>query len=332
MYRLKQVPEDFIVREVKKLDIKGGRFAYIKVKKKLRNTLNVAKEISRQLSLKEKQVGFAGSKDKHAITEQYFSVEGVNEERINNLNIENVSFEFVGYGKNPISLGDLEGNEFEIVIRNLDSNFINVKEIDFVANYFDEQRFSLHNADIGKHLIKKEFDKVMDLIDDSRANNHLKKHPKDYIGALKKLSPRLLKMYVHAYQSYLWNETLAEYLRSYDGKEVAYSLGKFVFVSERLDLKVPLIGFDTELKDEKIKGIIRVLMKKEEISFDNFVIKQIPDLSREGELRSAFVDVKEFKLFNVEEDELNPGKKKVKVSFVLGKGSYATIVIRKLFC
>jgi tRNA pseudouridine13 synthase len=330
MYILKQIPEDFIVREVRRLKLDSGRFAYILVKKKLRNTLDVAKEIAKQLNLREKQIGFAGSKDKHAITEQYFSIEGIKEERIAKLNIENVALDFVGYGKNPISLGDLEGNEFEIVIRDL--NYVNIKEINFVANYFDEQRFSLHNSAIGKHLIKKEFHDAMKLIDDFRAKEHLGKHPNDYIGALKKLSPRLVLMYVHAYQSYLWNETLAEYLRSFNGKEVAYSLGKFVFVDEKFDLEVPLIGFDTSFSDSKIEKIVLFIMEKEGIDFSDFVIKQIPELSREGELRNVFVDVKDFKLGSVEDDDLNVGKKKVKVSFTLRKGSYATIVLRKLFC
>jgi tRNA pseudouridine13 synthase len=329
MYKLKQIPEDFIVKEIKRLDLSSGRFAYVKVRKKLRNTLDVVREISKQLGIKDKKVGFAGSKDKHAITEQYFSIEGIKEDKIKLLDIENVWIEFIGYGKNPISLGNLEGNEFEIVVRNLDS--VNVKEISFVANYFDEQRFSVNNAGIGKHLIKKEFSDACKLIDDFRMKRYLEEHTKDYIGALKKIPSRLLRMYVNAYQSYLWNETLAKYLDTFKSVEVDYSLGKFVFVSEKLDLKVPLIGFDTEFNDDKIKEIVNSLMEKEGISFDDFVIKQIPELSREGELRNAFIDLKEFKFGYVEEDDLNIGKKKVKVSFILGKGSYATMVVRKLF-
>ncbi len=329
MYILKQIPEDFIVREVKKLNLSPGRFAYIKVKKKLRNTLDVAKEISKQLGIKEKQIGFAGSKDKHAITEQHFSVEGVKEERINNLKIENVSLEFVGYGKTPLSLGDLEGNRFEIVVRDLDD--VKIKEVNFVENYFDEQRFSSHNSAIGKHLIKKEFYDTLKLIDDFRIKEHLEKHPKDYIGAIKKLPSRLVLMYVHAYQSYLWNETLADYLHQFIHKEVTYSLGKFVFNEKKTSLAIPLIGFDTEFDDDKIENIVVEILEKEGINFSDFVIKQIPELSREGELRNAFVDVKNFKLGSLEEDDLNIGKKKVRVSFTLGKGSYATMVIRKLF-
>ena len=141
----------------------------------------------------------------------------------------------------------------------------------------------------------------------------------------------MLKMYVHAYQSYLWNETLAKYLCQFTHKKVKYSLGDFIFNEQRTSLEIPLIGFDTEFDEDKIENIVVEIMEKEDLAFDDFVIKQIPDLSREGEMRFAFTDVKEFKFGKVEDDELNLRKKKVKVSFTLRKGSYATMVIRKLF-
>ena len=328
MYILKQVPEDFIVREIKHLELGNGRFAYVKVKKKSRNTLDVVKEVAKQLNLREKQIGFAGSKDKHAITEQYFSIEGVKKERIGKLKIEGVEIIFVGYGKTPIPIGSLEGNQFEIVIRDLSS--VEIKEIDFVENYFDEQRFSSNNVKIGRHLIKKEFDQAASLLDDWKVKDYLLKKESDYIGAIRLLPKRLLKMYVHAYQSYLWNETLVKYLKLKKWKEVDYSLGKLVFVKEKENLQVPLIGFGVEI-DEKLKGIIEEIMERENLSFSDFIIRQIPELSLEGDLRDAFVSVQDFKVGIIEEDELNSGKKKVKVSFILGKGSYATMVIKRLF-
>ena len=51
------------------------------------------------------------------------------------------------------SLWDLQENEFEIVVRNLEGQ--KISRVDFLENYFGEQRFSLHNAGIGKHIIKK---------------------------------------------------------------------------------------------------------------------------------------------------------------------------------
>ena len=71
-------------------------------------------------------------------------------------------------------------------------------------------------------------------------------------------------------------------------------------------------------------------MKKENLTHSDFVIKQIPELSMEGDLRNAFTEIKNLKVGKTEKDELNSGKKKVKISFELGKGSYATMVVRKL--
>jgi len=318
-YIIKQQPDDFIVKEISNVKVSGrGRYLYYRLKKKNRNTLDVVKELGKQLNVQEKNIGFAGSKDKHAVTEQVISILGEKKE----VNIDNVFLEFLGYGDEPVTLGDLEGNEFEIVVRNLGD--VNFKEINFVENYFDEQRFSSHNMEIGRSLVKKDFEKAVEMVEDSRLMEHISKYQNDFIGALKKIPLRLLKMYVHAYQSYLWNETVAGLL---EGKEVEYSLGKFVFCDERSNLEVPLIGFSTELKEAK--EVVSKLMRKESLNFSDFVIKQIPELSMEGGMRKVCVDVKDFS-FVEGGDEFNLGKKKVTLKFYLPKGSYATMVVRKV--
>lgn len=50
----------------------------------------------------------------------------------------------------------------------------------------------------------------------------------------------------------------------------------------------------------------------------------------EGSSRKALVEVKDLEVNPLEKDELNPGKKKVVLKFFLTKGSYATMVIKKL--
>lgn len=321
MYKLKQIPEDFVVEEISNVKIKdSGRYADFKLKKINRNTLDVVKELAKQLRIKEKNIGFAGSKDKHAVTEQIISIP-INKEKVVNTKIDNVKLEFLGYGKEPITLGSLAGNKFIITVRNLDN--IEIKKIKFVENYFDEQRFSKHNKEIGKHIIKKEFKESLRLIDNERSNTFLKEHPNDYIGALKKIPLRLLKMYVHAYQSYLWNETLALHLSKKEiVKEVKYSLGKFVFTKNKENLKIPLLGFATENQP---------ILEKESITTKDFIIKQIPELSLEGDSREAFVEIKDLEISKLEPDELNKGKYKIKLSFSLPKGSYATMVVKRLF-
>ena len=277
MYKLKQISEDFIVTEISNVKVKdNGKFFYFKLKKTNRNTLDVVKHLAKVLKIKEKQIGFAGSKDKNAVTEQVISVQGVKKDKVLSAKIDNAELEYYGSGNEPISLGDLTGNKFEIVIRNLDK--VKINKTDFIENYFDEQRFSTLNSEIGRYLVKKDFSRALSFIDNEQSKKHLNEKKNDFIGALKKIPIRLLRMYVNAYQSYLWNETVAKYLRdnNKDVTEVKYSLGKFVFVKKLENLSIPLIGFDSKaLEDEKVKPIIEKLMLIEELDYRDFVIFHI---------------------------------------------------------
>ncbi len=340
MYKLKQLPEDFIVTEISSVKINPTKtkdkkkYVYYTLKKKNRNTLDVTKEIAKKLNLKEKEIGFAGSKDRQAVTEQLISLPIRKQEKLNQIQLENISLELVGYGDDPLSLGDLEGNQFEIVIRNLEKG--QIKKAEYCENYFDEQRFSAHNVAIGRHLVKKEFQEALKLIDDEKCTKHLQHYPHDFIGTLKKLPIRLLRMYVNAYQSYLWNETLSQYLigKGKVVREIPYSLGKFIFIDDPkpfLELTIPVIGFASEeLENGEIKTLINELMKKEQLDYANFVIKQIPQLSLEGNSRKVFVKINNLEIGRKTKDELNAGMMKVTLKFSLPKGSYATIVVKKL--
>src|SRR3989344_3037018 len=335
MYQLKQLPEDFVVieRPAAKAE-QHGKYLYFWMKKREKNTIDAIKELAKALRIREKDIGFAGSKDKHAVTEHLISLLGAKKEIVEELVIPQVVLEFYGYGIKPISLGDLQGNQFEIVVRNLAKE--KIEEITGVENYFDEQRFSKHNVEIGRHLIKKDFAKAAKLIDDPKTGQYLEKKPHDYVGAIKFLPARLLRMYVNAYQSYLWNKTVARYLEQMGKvlKKIVYSEGELVFVSNAdkfKDLKIPLIGFGQEgSEDRKVQDIINEIMEEEKLSYADFIIKQIPELTLEGELRKAIVPVHDLEIGRKASDELNHGKKKLKVSFVLPKGSYATMAIRRM--
>ncbi|MFH1682348.1 MAG: tRNA pseudouridine(13) synthase TruD [Candidatus Woesearchaeota archaeon] len=304
MYQIKQLPEDFIVKEINELDLAGkGNYFYYKLKKKNWNTLDIIKEISRRLRIPLKDIGFAGNKDKIAITEQVISLKY---KKIQDLNIKDVSLEYLGQHDQPLTLGDLRGNCFEITVRGLNDLEFNLPQQ--IINYFDEQRFGSNNTAVGKSIIKKDFREACVLLNLGVENN-------DYVGALKSIPPRLLRLYVNAYQSHLWNKTV----------EMALDSG--------LKIKeVPLLGFATDLTAyPQIQKIIEELMQKEKVILSDFIIRQIPQLSQEGESRTVFAEVIDFKVLEKGEDELNPGKKKTTVSFSLGKGSYATRVIKEIF-
>ncbi|MBS3123730.1 tRNA pseudouridine(13) synthase TruD [Candidatus Woesearchaeota archaeon] len=350
-YKIKSIPEDFIVKEISledysKSQTKQGKFIYCLLKKKNYNTIDAIKQIASIFNLKEKQVGFAGNKDKNAITEQVISLPEINLDRLNKVQIRDIELKFLARGNESITLGHLKGNEFIITIRNLDLNDIKYlgKKIEYqysndkklyTPNYFDDQRFGRKNHEIGRHIVKKEFKEAVAKLDNPLCSSYLEEKKTDYVGALKRLPLRLLRMYVNAYQSWLWNETLSLYLKKKTEQfvEVKYAAGYLVFPDEAIpDLEIPLLGFEDLPKlDKDLTEILEILKKRENLSPQDFIIKQIPELSAEGELRKAFVEVKDFKIRNTEKDDLNQEKNKVTISFFLQKGSYATIVIKKIF-
>lgn len=361
MYKLKQVPEDFVVKEVSSfkteaLNQEQGKYLFFKLTKKNYNTLDAIKTLAKILNLREKQIGFAGTKDRNAVTEQVCSVPStrVSKTKLQNIKLKDIQIEFLGYGNEPITLGDLQANYFEITIRNLDNDTqLSNKETNYFANYFDEQRFSKNNVQVGRHLIKKEFKEAYTIL--RKDQNLPEVNNNDYIGAIKRLPIRLLRLYVNAYQSYLWNETLANFLKQNDEKdriekEINYSQGTLVFTKnpeQFKDLQIPLIGFasDDLTTNQEINKITNSIMQKENISEQDFIIKQIPELSQGGELRNAFTEIQNLTISKLEPDELNENKAKIhpefsvipdrnknklKLTFTLTKGSYATMVIKKL--
>ena len=287
MYIIKEKPEDFVVTEISSVEIEEkGKYAYFRLKKKNWNTLDAVKRVARGIGVKEKEVGFAGNKDKKAVTSQMISVLSGKKEKVEGLSLEGITLEFVGYGSEKITLGDLIGNKFEIVIRGVED----VVGKDKVVNYFGEQRFGRNNVAVGRALIKKEFSEACSLLELEVSRN-------DYIGALKTIPKRLLRLYINAFQSWLWNETVDSSAEEW-----------------------PLVGWDTDLAGfDSIKEKLNV----EGVSVKDFLIKQIPELSLEGEMRNVWLSVQDFKV-------LEKGKDFVKVSFTLRKGSYATEVIRQI--
>jgi tRNA pseudouridine13 synthase len=333
-YKIKEKPEDFVVTEV--IDLARfspcyeGDYVYFWLKKKGYNTVSAVDKISRFLKCKARDVGFAGNKDKQAVTKQLISIKDhakrVEAGRFEKFNCNELSVEYVSRGKKPVSLGDLKGNRFEIVIREGDKAPV---PVDWIVNYFDEQRFSDVNKEVGKAIVKGELKKACEMIISDKVKEHLKKNSGDFVGALKKLPLKTRILYIHAYQSWLWNEIVKEYieLSCKDIIKTKYSLGVFVFPRQKItDEKIPIIGFgfEKESLEKKIRLIIEGIMKKEKINSRDFIIKQMPELSVEGGERALRVDVEALSIEKT-------GEKEYKLNFFLNKGSYATLVVKRMF-
>lgn len=316
MAKIKQVPEDFVVKEITNVKIgDNGDYAYFILKKKEWNTPDAVRAIAQKLKIEEKRVGFAGNKDKNAVTEQLLSFYRVDKKRIGGLKIKDVELKFQGYGSERINLGCLEGNEFVITIRDL-ANKLD-KRIESIPNYFDDQRFGVEKTNhlVGKALVKKDFEEACDILG-------MEVEGKDYVGSLRKLSKKQLRFFINAYQSFLWNELASSMISEEEHFKVEYSLGTLAFPKNKIkNKKVALPGF------LNCKGY-EDIFKEEGITRKDFVIRQVPELSSEGAERDLVVEVKDFKTISFGKDDFNKGKFKQTVSFKLPKGSYATVVVK----
>ncbi len=318
MHQIKQFPEDFYVKELINLNISNGNYAYFLLRKKNLTTLNALELISRKSKINLDNFGYAGNKDKNALTEQYISILRGNK-NLENLKINNIELKFLGYGKKRINLGDNIGNEFVIIIRNLDKK---QDKIDFIINYFDEQRFSKNNVLIGKNLIKRNFKEVCRLLSLNQENP---------VNSLNALNKKMLRFYLHSYQSYLFNKAISLYLKNKykNYRKSNYSLGEFVFIDKKENLKFPLISFDAKFNNKS--NVYLKILNEENIKLNEFLIKELPFLIEETSYRDVFADVKNFKTLSYEKDELNDGKFKQIIKFILPKGSYATILVKQMF-
>jgi tRNA pseudouridine13 synthase len=315
MYKIKQIPEDFIVEEIPIYEtIMEGEYSYFLLKKINYTTMDAIIKIAQRLRLPLRYIGFAGTKDKAAMTEQVISIKNIKVIDIEKINLKDIGLEYLGEGNNPISLGDLKGNKFKITVRSLLSKRTITKSTERIPNLFGPQRFSKNNVEIGKAIIKKNFKKAIDLMEHKSVDEFFEINPGNFIGAIRTLPLKIRMIYIHAYQSFLWNKTVEEYLKTNP------------FKSEQ----VPIVGFGTELSTDKISDIIKEILHEEGINLRDFIIPQMPELSSEGTERNLFINPQNLTI-EIEEDELNENKFKAIVKFILPKGSYATIIIDYLF-
>jgi|TARA_B100002003_G_C14103215_1_gene530602 tRNA pseudouridine13 synthase len=300
MYKIKEIPKDFIVNEIPNLKLeKEGLYSIFLLEKEDLTTQLAIELVARNLKIRQKEIGYAGNKDKKAITSQYISIKNIKPQ---DLELNKLKLTFKGKSFKPISIGALEGNEFII-------NVITEKQpknITKIINYFGEQRFSTNNKNIGKLITKKDFKGAVELIikDDQEKSKkilpYLEKRKNDYIGALRLIPPKILKLYIHSYQSYLWNKLAKKESNSKENKNL------------------PVVGFGTNPSKE-----ILDLLKEENIKIRDFIIRQVPELTAEGTFRELYTEIKDLITKKTE--------KGYNLKFKLKKGSYATEVIRQLF-
>ncbi|CAL1539534.1 unnamed protein product, partial [Lymnaea stagnalis] len=158
--------------------------------KENKDTMDAIGLIAKTLKLKESLFQYAGTKDKRAKTSQEVTANRVHPKKLVFLNkvLRNMALGNFRYVPEPLKLGQLSGNEFTIVLRNVEGDMENIdkalsalKSLGFI-NYFGMQRFgttSVPTHKIGCALLHGDWDKAIDLIlmprDDNPAKDEFQK-------------------------------------------------------------------------------------------------------------------------------------------------------------
>ena len=400
--KLRKKPEDFKVDEIISNNDKAhwiwakenkhGKHAIVRVTAKNWDTHVLVKELSKRLGIGQKAIGFAGTKDKRALTTQYFSVMA-QERKIKEIKLENVNIEFCHRTIKPIRLGNLVGNKFTIKISDVVTNKNEVETLidelkEGFPNYFGIQRFGAIRPithTIGEKIVKGDYEDAVwsylsegdekfsgfearkNLKETRDLNSALENYPRsmlferqmigyltrkkeDYTGALKQLPENLSKMFVHAYQSAIFNRTID--MRINSGKSIHIPLlgdnvipvdsyggpdqRRIIEVTEYNQNKLEkrcregkawVVGLLPGMKSEHTNGfqgeLEKIVMKEENVDFKNFRIGGIPELTSLGMHRPLSQKINDLK-WEID-DEGRPV-----FDFWLHKGTYATSFLREI--
>ncbi|XP_054582352.1 pseudouridylate synthase 7 homolog isoform X1 [Eptesicus fuscus] len=388
-----------------------GSYCHFVLYKENKDTMDAINVLSKYLRVKPNIFSYMGTKDKRAITVQEIAVLKITAQRLAHLNkcLMNFKLGNFSYQKNPLKLGELQGNHFTVVLRNItgtddqvEQAMNSLKEIGFI-NYYGMQRFgttAVPTYQVGRAILQNSWAEVMDLILKPRSGaekGYLVKcreewaKTKDPAAALRKLPVKrcvegqLLRglskygmknivsafgiiprnnrlMYIHSYQSYVWNNMVSKRIEEYGLTPVPGDLvlkgATATYIEEEdvnnysiHDVVMPLPGFDVIYPKHKISDAYREMLTADNLDIDNMRHK-IRDYSLSGAYRKIIIrpqnvswevvayDDPKIPLFNTDVDNLegkpppvfaSEGKyRALKMDFSLPPSTYATMAIREV--
>jgi tRNA pseudouridine13 synthase len=396
---LKATADDFVVEEISSpppaID---GPYTIAALRVRNWETNRLVRELARALHISRRRIGFAGTKDKRALTTQLFSFENVAAEAIKALRMKDVEVLDVSRSDRPLEIGDLVGNRFHIVVRDLavpearaipiaEEAARQIRSFGGFPNFFGLQRFGSVRPIthvVGRHIVRGEFREAVDAyvanpIEGEGAEsfevrsalrdtgdihaalrsypksygfekailNHLAARPGDYVGALQQLPFNLLLMFVHGYQSYLFNQILSERMRR--GIPIHEPVaGDLVLPADKRGLPdrdrtidvtcdnlervtdrcregkawigAVLFGSESEFAGGEVGQIEKGIVAKEGLRSEDFIIPDIPRISSKGSRREILAPLHDFSV--TVDESLN-------LTFASTRGSYATCLVRE---
>lgn len=170
--RVKKRVEDFLVDEIPAYEPSGdGEHLHLVIEKRSRTTSDAVRLLSQHFGVPMQDVGYAGLKDKHAISRQAMSLWRADPALADTFEDEGIKIIGVNRHNDKIHRGHLRGNRFVVKIRNVKPHdvlsaqkIINILEREGVPNYFGEQRFGYrHNGQLlGWMLLKEDWQAFLD--------------------------------------------------------------------------------------------------------------------------------------------------------------------------
>jgi len=358
-----------------------GRFSIYQLEKRLWNTMDALDVIQRKYHLKGIARAGLKDRYSHStqfvsavgdgpglIQEENFSL------RLLGRSDEPVSLDRMIGNRFRLTLRDMKPEEAAAVERNLPA----VRKQGF-ANYYDEQRLgsARHGAGfVAQKLILGHYNGALKLymattsaFDDAETRRfktyaaehwgdwrdclkqaksefvsvllYLKDNPKDFEGAVLRIRHDLLELFLNAYQSYIWNETLAQLVTSFGLKTVAvpYAAGELLFYLELSpeaqeffrESEIPVASHKAVVPNERIGRALNTALTREGLTLRDM---KLPFRSRgvffKPYTRAGVVKPEKLHVSEPAPDDLYPRMKKMTLSFTLPPGSFATVLIKRL--
>ncbi|XP_050956236.1 pseudouridylate synthase 7 homolog isoform X2 [Labeo rohita] len=388
-----------------------GSFCHFVLYKENKDTMDAINILSKFLRVRPNMFSYMGTKDKRAITVQEIAVLKISAERLSHLNkcLMNLKLGNFSYKKHPLKLGELQGNHFTVVLRNISGSLEQVeqamtslRETGFI-NYYGMQRFgttAVPTHRVGRAILQNNWKEVVDLILKPRPGaekGYLVKcreewaRSQDPEAALKKLPVKrcvegqLLRglskygknniitafgliprnnrlMYIHSYQSYVWNSMVSRRmeafgLRAVEGDLVLRGASAHVLSAEEAekhsihDVVMPLPGFDVIYPTHSVGRGYRDMMSADDLDIDNMRHK-VRDYSLAGAYRRILIRPRDVSWELIQYDDprvplvhtdveklenapapvyLKEGKyRALKMEFSLPSSTYATMAVREV--
>ncbi|MCR4368315.1 MAG: tRNA pseudouridine(13) synthase TruD [archaeon] len=142
----------------------GLEYLHVEMEKFNHDTNSALRKLTRHLQVSQKRVGYAGMKDKRAITVQRISIWNPDVSRLESFSSRYICLHNPKWSAEKITIGNLVGNDFELVVRNIQMEKKKLENEtkkclaemeNGVINYFGEQRFG--GLRMVTHIVGREF-------------------------------------------------------------------------------------------------------------------------------------------------------------------------------